>query len=39
MSRALGEIERSSGTQFDPTFATAFLDAWSAGALSTAAAM
>jgi HD-GYP domain-containing protein (c-di-GMP phosphodiesterase class II) len=39
MSRALGEIERCSGTQFDPSFAHAFLDAWSAGALTAAAAM
>jgi HD-GYP domain-containing protein (c-di-GMP phosphodiesterase class II) len=39
MSRALDEIERCSGTQFDPSFAHAFLDAWSAGALTDAAAM
>src|SRR6185503_6588703 len=39
MSRALGEIERCAGTQFDPSFARAFLDAWSAGALADAAAM
>jgi len=39
MSRALGEIERCAGTQFDPAFAHAFLDAWSAGALADAAAM
>jgi HD-GYP domain-containing protein (c-di-GMP phosphodiesterase class II) len=36
-SRALGEIERCAGSQFDPTFATAFLQAWSAGALDAAA--
>ncbi|MDX6388119.1 MAG: hypothetical protein QOD85_1921 [Gaiellaceae bacterium] len=39
MTRALGEIERCAGTQFDPTFASAFLDAWSAGALADAAAI
>ena len=38
-ARALGEIERCAGSQFDPTFARAFLDAWSAGALADAAAM
>jgi HD-GYP domain-containing protein (c-di-GMP phosphodiesterase class II) len=32
-SRALGEIESHAGTQFDPTFAHAFLEAWSGGAL------
>jgi putative two-component system response regulator len=37
--RALGEIERFAGTQFDPAFAHAFLDAWSADALADAAAM
>ena len=37
--RALGEIERCAGTQFDPTFANAFLEAWGAGALTDAAAM
>jgi putative two-component system response regulator len=37
--RALGEIERCAGSQFDPTFAHAFLDAWSAGALADAAAI
>ena len=36
-SRALGEIERCGGSQFDPIFASAFLEAWSAGALRTAA--
>jgi len=36
-SRALGEIERCAGSQFDPTFASAFLDAWSAGVLRAAA--
>jgi HD-GYP domain-containing protein (c-di-GMP phosphodiesterase class II) len=39
MSRALGEIERCAGTQFDPAFARAFLDAWGAGALADAAAI
>jgi HD-GYP domain-containing protein (c-di-GMP phosphodiesterase class II) len=39
MSRALSEIERCAGTQFDPSFARAFLEAWSAGALADAAAM
>ncbi|HEY8235725.1 MAG TPA: HD domain-containing phosphohydrolase, partial [Gaiellaceae bacterium] len=38
-SRALHEIERCSGSQFDPSFAAAFLEAWSAGALSNAAAI
>ncbi len=33
-SHALAEIERCSGTQFDPTMATAFLQAWSAGAFA-----
>jgi HD-GYP domain-containing protein (c-di-GMP phosphodiesterase class II) len=37
-SRALGEIERCAGSQFDPTFAAAFLEAWVAGALRPAAA-
>jgi len=32
-ARALAEIERCAGTQFDPTLALAFLDAWHAGAL------
>ena len=36
-SRALNEIERCSGTQFDPAFASAFLEAWDAGALRAAA--
>jgi putative two-component system response regulator len=38
-SRALHEIERCSGSQFDPSFAAAFLEAWSAGALADAAAI
>jgi putative two-component system response regulator len=38
-SRALGEIERCAGTQFDPAMASAFLEAWGAGALADAAAM
>ena len=37
--RSLGEIERCAGSQFDPTFAHAFLDAWGAGALADAAAI
>ncbi len=36
-SHALAEIERCSGTQFDPRIAEAFLDAWHAGALADAA--
>lgn len=36
-SRALAEIERCAGSQFDPTFASAFLDAWTAGMLRAAA--
>ena len=36
---ALAEIERCAGTQFDPTIASAFLQAWSAGAFAEAAAM
>ena len=35
--RALAEIDRCAGTQFDPALAAAFLDAWEAGALSQAA--
>src|SRR5207249_4440843 len=33
ISRALREIECCAGTQFDPTMAQAFLEAWDAGAL------
>jgi putative two-component system response regulator len=36
--RALAEIERCAGTQFDPFLAHAFLSAWHAGALSAPAA-
>ncbi len=36
LSRALGEIERCSGSQFDPEFAAGFLEAWDAGALRAA---
>ena len=36
---ALAEIERCAGTQFDPKIASAFLQAWSAGAFAEAAAM
>lgn len=38
MTRALAEIERCAGSQFDPAFAQAFLDAWDAGALAPIAA-
>ena len=38
-SRALAEIERCAGTQFDPTFASALLYAWDAGVLTDAAAI
>ena len=31
--RALAEVERCAGSQFDPSFACAFLEAWHAGAL------
>ncbi len=33
VERALGEIKRCAGTQFDPAMADAFLEAWDAGAL------
>jgi putative two-component system response regulator len=33
VERALGEIERCAGTQFDPAMAHAFLEAWESGAL------
>ena len=33
VERALSEIERCAGTQFDPAMAHAFLEAWDAGAL------
>ena len=33
-SRALGEIERCAGTQFDAFYAHAFLSAWHAGAVA-----
>jgi putative two-component system response regulator len=36
-TRALDEIERCAGSQFDPTFAAAFLEAWQSGALRAAA--
>jgi putative nucleotidyltransferase with HDIG domain len=36
---ALAEIERCAGTQFDPVMASAFLQAWSAGAFADAAAV
>ena len=38
VSAALDEIERCAGTQFDPVFASAFLEAWGAGALDAAQA-
>jgi HD-GYP domain-containing protein (c-di-GMP phosphodiesterase class II) len=36
--RALGEIERCAGSQFDPAMAEAFLAAWDAGLLERSAA-
>jgi len=36
---ALAEIERCSGTQFDPELSQAFLRAWNAGAFAAAAAI
>jgi HD-GYP domain-containing protein (c-di-GMP phosphodiesterase class II) len=36
-SHALSEIERCAGSQFDPVYASAFLDAWETGVLRTAA--
>jgi HD-GYP domain-containing protein (c-di-GMP phosphodiesterase class II) len=36
-AKALAEIERCAGSQFDPAMAAAFLDAWEAGALRAAA--
>jgi putative two-component system response regulator len=38
-ARALAEIERCAGSQFDPSMARAFLEAWGAGALDNAAAI
>ncbi len=38
-SHALAEIERCSGSQFDPEIANAFLRAWSEGAYADAAAI
>jgi HD-GYP domain-containing protein (c-di-GMP phosphodiesterase class II) len=38
VDNALQEIERCAGTQFDPVFASAFLDCFHAGALSAAIA-
>jgi putative two-component system response regulator len=37
--RALAEIERCAGSQFDPSMAGAFLEAWGSGALADAAAI
>jgi HD-GYP domain-containing protein (c-di-GMP phosphodiesterase class II) len=37
-ARALVEIERCAGTQFDPAIALAFLTAWDSGALARSAA-
>jgi HD-GYP domain-containing protein (c-di-GMP phosphodiesterase class II) len=37
-SRALAEIERCAGSQFDPVLAAAFIEAWHEGALRAAAA-
>jgi HD-GYP domain-containing protein (c-di-GMP phosphodiesterase class II) len=39
VSRALREIERCAGSQFDPRIAHAFLEAWEQGALVDAAAI
>ena len=36
---ALAEVERCAGTQFDPAIASAFLQAWGAGAFAHAAAI
>jgi len=38
VDRALREVERCAGTQFDPAMAHAFLEAWDAGALESARA-
>jgi HD-GYP domain-containing protein (c-di-GMP phosphodiesterase class II) len=38
VERALREIERCAGTQFDPELAHAFLEAWHSGALELPAA-
>jgi HD-GYP domain-containing protein (c-di-GMP phosphodiesterase class II) len=38
IERALREVERCAGTQFDPEMAHAFLEAWDAGALEPARA-
>jgi HD-GYP domain-containing protein (c-di-GMP phosphodiesterase class II) len=37
--QALAEIERCAGTQFDPAFASAFVEAWIGGVFADAAAM
>jgi HD-GYP domain-containing protein (c-di-GMP phosphodiesterase class II) len=37
ITRALGEIERCGGSQFDPALAEAFLEAWHRGALARSA--
>jgi HD-GYP domain-containing protein (c-di-GMP phosphodiesterase class II) len=34
--RALEEVERCAGTQFDPAIAALFVEAWAAGRLSVA---
>ena len=39
VERALSEIERCAGTQFDPAMAHAFLEAWESGAFGIAAAL
>ena len=39
VERALREIERYAGTQFDPAMAHAFLEAWDSGALELRAAV
>jgi HD-GYP domain-containing protein (c-di-GMP phosphodiesterase class II) len=38
IERALREVDRCAGTQFDPAMANAFLEAWDAGALEPATA-
>jgi HD-GYP domain-containing protein (c-di-GMP phosphodiesterase class II) len=38
IAAAVQEVERCAGSQFDPTVAQAFLEAWSAGALEATAA-
>jgi putative two-component system response regulator len=37
--RAIGEVDRCAGTQFDPDVAVAFLEAWESGAFAVTAAL